>query len=168
MFFKEFPSFGAATLNARSANETVFVLGTFSEQLIRGSQGSRYLISQLTLTESTTEVCYIVLNSSLVLKAVPLVTREKKPLARRVHQTTHCLQNLELVTTYKALNGLASGYITNLIDRCPLKQGNRSVVFNRSQNIIMNSKQGCFRAVKTLISRLIGFTQVVSFNIVGN
>ena len=37
MFFKEFPSFGAATLNARSANETVFVLGTFSEQLIRGS-----------------------------------------------------------------------------------------------------------------------------------
>ena len=36
-FFKEFPSFGAATLNAWSANETVFVLGTFSEQLIRGS-----------------------------------------------------------------------------------------------------------------------------------
>ena len=65
------------------------------------------------------EFCYMVLNSALVLKAVPLVTREKKPLAPRVHQTTHCLQNLELVTTYKALNGLPSGYITNLIDGRP-------------------------------------------------
>lgn len=78
-----------------------------------------YLISWLPLIESTMEFCYIVLNSALVLKAVPLVTREKKPLAPRVHQTTHCLQNLELVTTYKALNGLPSGYITNLIDGCP-------------------------------------------------
>ena len=78
-----------------------------------------YLISWLTVIESTMEFCYIFLNSALVLKAVPLVTREKKPLAPRVHQTAHCLQNLELVITYKALNGLASGYITNLIDRCP-------------------------------------------------
>ena len=78
-----------------------------------------YLISWLTFIESTMEFCYIFLNSALVLKAVPLVTRENKPLAPRVHQTTHCLQNLELVTTYKALNGLASGYIANLIDRCP-------------------------------------------------
>ena len=50
--------------------------------------------------------------------SAPSHTREK-PLAPRVHQTTHCLQNLELVTTHKALNGLASGYITNLLDRCP-------------------------------------------------
>ena len=29
----EFHSFGAATLNARSPNETVFVLGTFSREI---------------------------------------------------------------------------------------------------------------------------------------
>ena len=37
-----------------------------------------YLISWLPLIESTMEFCYIVLNSALVLKAVPLVTREQK------------------------------------------------------------------------------------------
>ena len=37
-----------------------------------------YLISWLPLIESTMEFFYIVLNSALVLKAVPLVTREKK------------------------------------------------------------------------------------------
>ena len=45
-----------------------------------------YLISWLPLIESTMEFCYIALNSALVLKAVLLVTREKKP-----HQTRHCL-----------------------------------------------------------------------------
>ena len=50
-----------------------------------------YLSFWLPLIESTMEFCYIVLNSALVLKAVPLVTSEKKPLAPRVHQTTHCL-----------------------------------------------------------------------------
>ena len=59
-----------------------------------------YLSFWLPLIESTMEFCYIVLNSALVLKAVPLVTREKKPLAPRVHQTTHCLRGNYIHTTH--------------------------------------------------------------------
>ena len=63
------------------------------------------------------EVCYIVLNSALVLKAVPLFTREKNPLYPGYIKQRIVFKIL--VTTYKALNGLASGYITDLLDRCP-------------------------------------------------